>query len=144
MQEHYIHDVAWEGTPSEGASWLRTQKLADIWHRILIIPVVGGVVVGMLHTVTDALDVIRAAQPPPTAFSSRSKVDWWAAGLKPVILALQAAITLGSGLSLGPEGPPVDIGKRWAHGVSNIMKNSKERRIALVAAGAAAGIASGR
>jgi hypothetical protein len=45
---------AWEGTPSEGASWLRTQKLADIWRRILIIPVVGGVVVRMLHTVTDA------------------------------------------------------------------------------------------
>ncbi|KAG0599558.1 hypothetical protein M758_12G161400 [Ceratodon purpureus] len=140
--EHFIHDVAWEGTPSEGASWLRLQKLADIWHRILLIPVVGGVVVGMLHTVTDVLDVVRASQPPPTVFSSRSRVDWLAA-LKPIILALQAAITLGSGLSLGPEGPAVDIGKRWAHGFSNIMKNSKERRIALVAAGAAAGIASG-
>lgn len=134
--------MAWAGTPREGAAWLRAQKLVDIWHRILLIPVVGGVVVGMFHTVTEVVDMIRAAQPPPPSRAVRNKIDWLA-GIKPFIKALQAALTLGTGLSLGPEGPSVDIGKSWAHGFSNIMKNSKERRIALVAAGAAAGIASG-
>lgn len=138
---HLIHDLAWAGTPHEGAAWLRAQKLVDIWHRILLIPVVGGVVVGMFHTVTEVVDMIRAAQPQPS-LSNRNKIDWLA-GIKPFIKALQAALTLGTGLSLGPEGPSVDIGKSWAHGFSSIMKHSKERRIALVAAGAAAGIASG-
>ncbi|KAG0624168.1 hypothetical protein M758_3G228900 [Ceratodon purpureus] len=138
---HLIHELAWAGTPREGAAWLRAQKLVDIWHRILLIPVVGGVVVGMFHTVTEVVDMIRNAQPLPTR-ASRNKIDWLA-GIKPFIKALQAALTLGTGLSLGPEGPSVDIGTSWAHGFSNIMKNSKERRIALVAAGAAAGIASG-
>lgn len=103
---------------------------------------VGGVVVGMFHTVTEVVDMIRAAQPQPS-LSNRNKIDWLA-GIKPFIKALQAALTLGTGLSLGPEGPSVDIGKSWAHGFSSIMKHSKERRIALVAAGAAAGIASGQ
>jgi len=134
--------VAWAGTPDEGASWLRKQKLVDIWHRILMVPVVGGVVVGMFHTVTDILDVVRTTQLQSPLQGRENKIDWLAA-LKQVIKAFQAALALGTGSSLGPEGPSVDIGKSWAHGFSNIMKNSKERRIALVAAGAAAGIASG-
>lgn len=142
MQVHLIHELAWAGTPHEGAAWLRSQKLVDIWHRILLIPVVGGVVVGMFHTVIEIVDMIRGAQPSPAARARRSRIDWLA-GIKPFIKALQAALTLGTGLSLGPEGPSVDIGTSWAHGFSSIMKHSKERRIALVAAGAAAGIASG-
>lgn len=131
--------MAWAGTPHEGAAWLRTQKLADTWHRILLIPLVGGVVVGMFHFVSEIMDMIQASQPHP---ANHSKINWLAA-IKPVIKALQAAITLGTGLSLGPEGPSVDIGKSWAHGYSEILKSSTDRRIALVAAGAAAGIASG-
>jgi len=107
-----------------------------------MIPVVGGVLVGMFHTITDILDVVRATQFQSQPQTSGNKIDWLAA-LKQVIKALQAALALGTGSSLGPEGPSVDIGKSWAHGFSNIMKNSKERRIAHVAAGAAAGIASG-
>lgn len=65
------------------------------------------------------------------------------AAVFPTVKAIQAAVTLGTGGSLGPEGPSVDIGKSCAHGCSVMMENNKERRIALVAAGAAAGIASG-
>ena len=61
----------------------------------------------------------------------------------PTIKAIQAAITLGTGCSLGPEGPSVDIGKSCANGCAEMMENNRERRIALVAAGSAAGIASG-
>lgn len=61
----------------------------------------------------------------------------------PVVKAIQAAVTLGTGGSLGPEGPSVDIGKSCANGFSVMMENNRERKIALVAAGAAAGIASG-
>ncbi|EFJ35443.1 hypothetical protein SELMODRAFT_80641 [Selaginella moellendorffii] len=136
--EHLIHDFAWAGTPEEGAAWLREQKLADTWHRLMLVPVSGGIVVGVMHTLLSILDQVKASRTQ----ERRGKVDYLAASV-PAIKAMQAAVTLGTGNSLGPEGPSVDIGKACAHGCSELMKNNRERRIALVAAGAAAGIAAG-
>ncbi|KAL3614753.1 hypothetical protein CASFOL_041510 [Castilleja foliolosa] len=134
---HVIHEWAWAGTPNEGAAWLRLQRLADTWHRILLIPVLGGVVVGVLHGLLEILDQIKQ--------STSSQGQGWdvLAAIVPTVKAIQAAVTLGTGCSLGPEGPSVDIGKSCANGFSVTMENNRERRIALVAAGAAAGIASG-
>ncbi|KAH1083787.1 hypothetical protein J1N35_023548 [Gossypium stocksii] len=132
---HVIHEWAWAGTPNEGAAWLRLQKLADTWHRILLIPVAGGVIVGMMHGLLEVLSQIRQSS------SSQQGFDL-VAGVFPTIKAIQAAVTLGTGCSLGPEGPSVDIGKSCANGFSLTMENNRERRIALVA-GAASGISSG-
>ncbi|XP_010928180.1 chloride channel protein CLC-f [Elaeis guineensis] len=134
---HVIHEWAWAGTPNEGAAWLRLQRLADTWHRILLIPVTGGVVVGMMHGLLEIFEQIKQSRSSQT-----QGIDLLAA-IFPTIKAIQAAITLGTGCSLGPEGPSVDIGKSCANGCSEMMENNRERRIALVAAGAAAGIASG-
>ncbi|XP_020682087.1 chloride channel protein CLC-f [Dendrobium catenatum] len=133
---HVIHEWAWAGTPNEGAAWLRLQRLADTWHRILLIPVTGGVVVGMMHGLLEIFEQIKQSR------SQKPSIDLLA-GIFPTIKAIQAAVTLGTGCSLGPEGPSVDIGKSCANGCSEMMENNRERRIALVAAGAAAGIASG-
>nr|KJB45518.1 hypothetical protein B456_007G309900 [Gossypium raimondii] len=134
---HVIHEWAWAGTPNEGAAWLRSQKLADTWHRILLIPVAGGVIVGMMHGLLEVLSQIRQSS------SSQQQGFDLVAGVFPTIKAIQAAVTLGTGCSLGPEGPSVDIGKSCANGFSLTMENNRERRIALVAAGAASGISSG-
>ncbi|GMH05905.1 hypothetical protein Nepgr_007745 [Nepenthes gracilis] len=134
---HLIHEWAWAGTPNEGAAWLRLQRLADTWHRILLIPVTGGVIVGMMHGLLEILDQIK-----PSSSLQRQGLDLLS-GVFPTIKAIQAAVTLGTGCSLGPEGPSVDIGKSCARGCSIMMENNRERKIALVAAGAAAGIASG-
>lgn len=134
---HVIHEWAWAGTPNEGAAWLRLQRLADTWHRILLIPVTGGVVVGIMNGLLEIFDQINQSRS-----CQRPRFDLLA-GVFPIIRAIQAAITLGTGCSLGPEGPSVDIGKSCANGCSQMMENNRERRIALVAAGAAAGIASG-
>lgn len=134
---HLIHEWAWAGTPTEGAAWLRLQRLADTWHRILLIPVTGGVIVGLMHGFLEILDQIKQSSS-----SQRQGFDLLA-GFFPTIKAIQAAITLGTGGSLGPEGPSVDIGKSCANGFSLMMENNRERMIALVAAGAAAGISSG-
>ncbi|XP_010542481.1 PREDICTED: chloride channel protein CLC-f-like [Tarenaya hassleriana] len=134
---HVIHEWAWAGTPNEGATWLRLQRLADTWHRILLIPVTGGVIVGMMHGLLEILDQIRQSTS-----SQRQGLDLLA-GIFPTIKAIQAAVTLGTGCSLGPEGPSVDIGKSCANGFALMMENNRERRIALTAAGAASGIASG-
>ncbi|XP_047317609.1 chloride channel protein CLC-f-like [Impatiens glandulifera] len=134
---HIIHEFVWAGTPNEGAAWLRLQRLADTWHRILLIPVTGGVIVGMLHGLIEILQQInQSASAYGQGFDLLS-------GVFPVIKAIQAAVTLGTGCSLGPEGPSVDIGQSCARGCSVMMENNRERRLALVAAGAAAGIASG-
>lgn len=134
---HVIHEWAWAGTPNEGAAWLRLQRLTDTWHRILLIPVLGGVVVGVLHGLLEILDQIKQST------SSQGQGFDVLAVIFPTVKAIQAAVTLGTGGSLGPEGPSVDIGKSCAHGFSVMMENNRERRIALVAAGAAAGISSG-
>lgn len=150
IQVHGIHNLAWAGTPAEGAAWLRVQPIATTWHRIMLIPVMGGIVVGMLHALTGILDQsytstptsLGTSNPHTWPSSQQAKVDWsvvW----KPSIKAVQAAVTLGTGSSLGPEGPSVDIGKAWADGMSEILVTSKERKLALMAAGAAAGISSG-
>jgi H+/Cl- antiporter ClcA len=137
FQEHIIHDWAWAGTPHEGAAWLRLQSLADTWHRIMLIPVTGGVIVGVMHAVSAIIEQIKASRSGETP-----RFDLLA-GLCPAIKAIQAAVTLGTGCSLGPEGPSVDIGKSCALGYSRILNNNRQRKIALVAAGAAAGISSG-
>ncbi|CAM0912223.1 unnamed protein product [Alopecurus aequalis] len=134
---HVIHEWAWAGTPTEGAAWLRLQRLADTWHRILLIPVTGGVVVGMMHGLMEIFEQIKQSLS-----SQREGIDFMSA-IFPTIKAIQAAITLGTGCSLGPEGPSVDIGKSCAIGCAEMMENNRERRIALIAAGSAAGIASG-
>ena len=134
---HVIHEWAWAGTPTEGAAWLRLQRLADTWHRILLIPVTGGVVVGMMHGLLEIFEQIKQSLS-----SQREGIDFMSA-IFPTIKAIQAAITLGTGCSLGPEGPSVDIGKSCAIGCAEMMENNRERRIALIAAGSAAGIASG-
>ncbi|GMP51973.1 hypothetical protein CsSME_00017985 [Camellia sinensis var. sinensis] len=133
---HVIHEWAWAGTPNEGAAWLRLQRLADTWHRILLVPVTGGVIVGMMHGLLEILDQIKQSN------SSQEQGFDLLAGVFPTVKAIQAAVTLGTGCSLGPEGPDVDIGKSCANGCSLMMENNRERKIALVAAGAAAGIAS--
>ncbi|XP_020526067.1 chloride channel protein CLC-f isoform X2 [Amborella trichopoda] len=103
----------------------------------MLIPVTGGVVVGMMHGLLETIDQIKQSRP-----SQRRSFDLLG-GVVPTIKAIQAAVTLGTGCCLGPEGPSVDIGKSCANGCSEMMENNNERRIALTAAGAAAGIASG-
>ncbi|XP_034571257.2 chloride channel protein CLC-f isoform X2 [Setaria viridis] len=134
---HVIHEWAWAGTPNEGAAWLRLQRLADTWHRILLIPVTGGVVVGMMHGLLEIFEQLQLVKS-----GQRQGINFLGA-IFPTVKAVQAAVTLGTGCSLGPEGPSVDIGKSCANACSEMMENNRERRIALVAAGAAAGIASG-
>ncbi|KAK8712413.1 hypothetical protein V6N13_147653 [Hibiscus sabdariffa] len=135
LMVHAIHDWAWAGTPNEDAAWLRLRRLADTWYRILLIPITGGVMVGMMHGLLEILYQIRQSSSPQQGFDL-------VAGVFPLIKAIQAAATLGTGSSLGPEGPSVDIGKSCANGFSLMMENNRERRIALVATGAASGIAS--
>jgi H+/Cl- antiporter ClcA len=62
---------------------------------------------------------------------------------RPVARAIAAAVTLGTGASLGPEGPSVDIGRSFAKGLSSVLRDPQRHLTSLVAAGSGAGVAAG-
>lgn len=138
MQVHGIHDEVWEGIPQSGAAWLRTRPLNETWLRLLAVPFGGGVLVGILNTMRQTLDdTDNNSKPKSTRLADARGM------LRAFLKAVGAAVTLGTGCSLGPEGPSVEIGASIANGVGTVLGNSRERKLSLVAAGSAAGISSG-
>ncbi|KAK9084180.1 hypothetical protein Scep_030651 [Stephania cephalantha] len=132
---HEIRDTFWDGIPSRGASWLREEPLEHTWQRVLSVPLCGGIVVSILNYLRSYLDTVHLSK---SRFVSNAQ-----AALKPFLKTLAASVTLGTGNSLGPEGPSVEIGASIAKGFSSLLEITNQGRLALVAAGSAAGISSG-
>ena len=59
--------------------------------------------------------------------------------LQPVLKAAAAAVTLGTGASLGPEGPSVEIGTASARVLGRVLRSKRKHYISLIAAGSGAG-----
>ncbi|TFJ83624.1 hypothetical protein NSK_004728 [Nannochloropsis salina CCMP1776] len=99
------------------------------------IPALGGVCVGVIRE--------AAREFPPGLSGQAEEVD----KQKPldvkraVLKSLAAVATLGTGCSLGPEGPAVELGVVASRLVT--LKASLEQRKQLLLAGAAAGVAAG-
>ncbi|KAK9146886.1 hypothetical protein Sjap_006789 [Stephania japonica] len=132
---HEIRDLLWDGIPSQGASWLREEPREHTWQRVLSVPLCGGIVVSILNYLRSSLDTVCTSE---TLFVSNAQ-----AAVKPFLKTLAASVTLGTGNSLGPEGPSVEIGASIAKGFSSLLEITNQGRLALVAAGSAAGISSG-
>lgn len=166
---HEIRDFFWDGIPYRGASWLREEPIPAIWTRVVVVPACGGFIVSILNQLRFALSLdddgdVQQAQdksssPPhpqaqgqedisvitvssttnlPTIYYNYLKVAF-----QPLLKAVAACVTLGTGNSLGPEGPSVEIGKSIAKGVGNLFDRRPQSKVSLVAAGSAAGISSG-
>ncbi|MGL6136394.1 MAG: ClC family H(+)/Cl(-) exchange transporter, partial [Planktothrix sp.] len=60
-----------------------------------------------------------------------------------IVKLLTSILALGSGLTLGRQGPTVQIGASLAASIGNLFPTSPEYRQQLIAAGAAAGLAAG-
>ena len=56
-----------------------------------------------------------------------------------VFKATAAAVTLGTGASLGPEGPSVEIGTAAARVLGGVLRSKRKHYISLIAAGSGAG-----
>ncbi|MEA4910122.1 MAG: chloride channel protein [Anaerolineaceae bacterium] len=106
---------------------------------IVLLPVIGGLIVGPLiyyiapeakgHGVPEVL----------TAIATHG------GRIRPIVVlvkALGSAITIGSGGSVGREGPIVQIGAALGSTIGQVFKMNERRIITLVASGAAAGIAA--
>ncbi|KAK4757140.1 hypothetical protein SAY87_007267 [Trapa incisa] len=128
---HELRDFFWDGIPARGAAWLREAPVEATWSRVILVPAFGGLVVGALNLIRSSID------------DRGDKENRVKAVLSPVLKAVAACVTLGSGNSLGPEGPSVEIGASVAKGIGNLFDKSSPRKTSLVAAGSAAGLSSG-
>ena len=106
---------------------------------IILVPVIGGIVVTFLvnnfapeargHGVPEVMDAIfyKAGRIRPVVA---------------VVKSLVSAVAIGTGASVGREGPIIQIGSALGSTIGQIVRMTPGQRIALVAAGAGAGIAA--
>lgn len=105
--------------------------------RLFLVPLLGGLLVG----------AIRAWVPDfGQGLSGLKSAVQNAQGmvlLKPVAKMVAAVVSLGTGTSLGPEGPSVEIGANIGGWLGQVLRVSQDRQVLFLAAGAAAGVAAG-
>lgn len=104
---------------------------------LAIVPVIGGIAVGLMRWRSQDFG------PSLSSLIALSQGNSLQRPLRPVMKMVAAAFSLGSGASLGPEGPSVEIGANFGMLLSQILKVSRERQRLLLGAGAAAGLAAG-
>ncbi|MTJ14129.1 chloride channel protein [Anabaena sp. UHCC 0187] len=110
-----------------------------IWGAwtLAAVPILGGIIVGLMRWRTQDFG------PGLSSLIAVSQGKEAKKPLRPVTKMIAAAVSLGSGASLGPEGPSVEIGTNFGVLLSDILQVSQERQRLLLGAGAAAGLAAG-
>ncbi len=107
---------------------------------LALVPIWGGLIVGLMlvgkQDFGPGLSSLIAA-------ASKGTTRGAVLGLQPVTKMVAAAVSLGSGASLGPEGPSVEIGANFGMLLAHVLQVSQERQRLLLGAGAAAGLAAG-
>jgi CIC family chloride channel protein len=106
---------------------------------VLVVPVIGGLLYGPL--------VYRFAPEArghgvPEVMLAVHQNEGRIRGRVPVVKSLASAITIGSGGSVGREGPIVQIGSAIGSGLGQLTQQAGENTRLLVACGAAGGIAA--
>lgn len=112
----------------------------SVWGAwtLACIPTLGGLIVGLMRGAKQdfgpGLSLLIAAAQGGAA-------RHWSP--QPVTKMVAASVSLGSGASLGPEGPSVEIGANFGMLLGQVLQMSQERQRLLLGAGAAAGLAAG-
>jgi H+/Cl- antiporter ClcA/predicted transcriptional regulator len=104
---------------------------------VVMIPLLGGIMVGLVRRYLQDLGPNLAGMLAASQIGEKTQ-PW-----RGIFKTLAAAISLGTGASLGPEGPSVEIGANFGMLFGQLLKVSQERQRLLLAAGAAAGVAAG-
>ena len=132
-----IEEISFLSFPGKGN--LLQNIIAAPWYLKVLIPIIGGVIVGPLiyffapeakgHGVPEVMQAIllRGGRIRPRVA---------------VIKAVASAITIGTGGSVGREGPIIQIGSSLGSTVGQFFKIPGKRLKTLVGCGAAAGIAA--
>lgn len=117
----------------------RSPEHSQLGLWVIVIPVIGGLIVGLMakygsdkikgHGIPEAMEAV---------LTSRSRIEAKVAVLKP----LSAAIAIGTGGPFGAEGPIIQTGGAVGSLIGQIIATTAVERKALLAAGAAAGMAA--
>jgi H+/Cl- antiporter ClcA/CBS domain-containing protein len=136
---HYLIDLFHSSSHTlvvDTIDGLKMQGIAGTW-LLAFIPILGGIVVGIMRWYwrdfgPNMNSMIAATQ-------AGNKVTPW----RGLVKMVAASVSLGTGASLGPEGPSVEIGANLGMFLGQALHASQERQRLLLGAGAAAGIAAG-
>jgi CIC family chloride channel protein len=116
----------------------RAIETYGIW-TIALIPVLGGLIVGLIQYYFIGIERYHGvAGIIESVALSGGRLRYWRIPAK----TIASAVSIGAGASVGPEDPSVQIGSNLGSMFGSLMKMSEERVRTLVAAGAAAGVAS--
>ncbi|MBW4680951.1 MAG: chloride channel protein [Microcoleus vaginatus WJT46-NPBG5] len=130
----------------QGVGWLggwrvyTASHLIPAWILLPSVGVVGGLLTGWLverlapETAGSGIPHVKAALAGVSI-----SLDWRVASVKLV----GTILAVGSGLTLGRQGPTVQIGAALAAGIGRLIPTSPDYRRQLIACGAAAGLAAG-
>ncbi len=102
-----------------------------------LVPVLGGIIVGIMRWYWH--DFGPNMNSTIAAIQEGKKLAPW----RGLVKMVAASVSLGTGASLGPEGPSVEIGANVGVFLGQILHASQDRQRLLLGAGAAAGIAAG-
>ncbi len=131
---HYISDLSWSGDGT-----LLENITAAPWYWKLFVPTVGGLLVGpVIHFFAPEAKGHGVPEVMQAVITRGGKIRPRVA----VVKAFASAVTIGTGGSVGKEGPIVQIGSSIGSTVGQFFQLSKRRMKTLVGCGAAAGIAA--
>ncbi|WP_353933003.1 chloride channel protein [Okeanomitos corallinicola TIOX110] len=128
----------------QGSGWLGTWRvhttyLLPAW---LVLPAIGmcfGFLAGLLvQRLAAEASGSGIPQVKATLANFPVNLSWRVAAVK----LLSAMMTLGAGLTLGRQGPTVQVGAGLAAGMSDLVPTSPEHRRQMIAAGAGAGLSA--
>ncbi|MEG4320728.1 MULTISPECIES: chloride channel protein [unclassified Microcoleus] len=126
---HLIHSLMLEdfmGAIASKGSW-----------TLACIPTLGGVIIGLMRW------RFRDFGPNMSSLIAATRGLQELSPLKPITKMVAASVSLGTGASLGPEAPSVEIGANFGMLLAQVLQLSPERQRLLLGAGAAAGLSAG-
>src|SRR6476661_8741183 len=126
---HFIHSLMLQdfmGAIASKGSW-----------TLACIPTLGGVIIGLMRW------RFRDFGPNMSSLIAATRGLQELSPLKPITKMVAASVSLGTGASLGPEAPSVEIGANFGMLLAQVLQLSPERQRLLLGAGAAAGLSAG-
>ncbi|MTJ14532.1 CBS domain-containing protein [Anabaena sp. UHCC 0187] len=128
----------------QGSGWLGTWRVhtTHIFPAWISLPVIG-ISLGFLSGwLVQRLAPEAAGSGIPQVKASLANVPIKLSLRVAVVKLITAIIALGSGLTLGRQGPTVHVGAALAAGMSRLVPTSPDHRRQMIAAGAGAGLAA--
>jgi chloride channel protein, CIC family len=135
----FVHNVSYNGRLSFVYDANIMEGPSRFGDFVMLSPIIGGLIVVFLvrrfapeakgHGVPEVMDAI---------FYTRGRIR----GVVAVIKSLASALSIGSGASVGREGPIIQIGSALGSAFSQFIGLSPWQRVTLLSAGAGAGIAA--